>query len=286
MRPWLLVTILVAAAVILMVVREVRLLRTIDSLQAGKRQFLAHEEAANARLDQAETRLEALQSQVVLAGNPSSSVAANSEVQNRIASFETQLQEFQRALAAAPRRSKVPAYDPTRPPEPGSETELPVSRAPKRSWGTEQVLGPPDTDRAGDIPTAWASRQPDGGAEWLSLGFDRPVDLAEVRVRETYNPGAITKLTAVVNNQEVVLWEGAAAGGEAPRDFVVPVMGNVQAQSVIVHLDTARVSGWNEIDAVELVGRDGSRQWATSVNASSTYAEPAGQETFRASTLP
>ena len=40
-----------------------------------------------------------------------------------------------------------------------------------------------------------------------------------------------------------------------------------------IHLDTTRVPGWNELDAVELVGRDGSRQWATSADASSTYAE-------------
>jgi len=41
-----------------------------------------------------------------------------------------------------------------------------------------------------------------------------------------------------------------------------------------VYLDRRRVPGWNEIDAVELVGRDGSRQWATSAIASSSYAEP------------
>ena len=41
-----------------------------------------------------------------------------------------------------------------------------------------------------------------------------------------------------------------------------------------LHLDTTRVSGWNEIDAVELIGRDGSRQWATSAKASSSYAGP------------
>jgi hypothetical protein len=34
------------------------------------------------------------------------------------------------------------------------------------------------------------------------------------------------------------------------------------------------VPGWNEIDAVELIGRDGSHQWAKQASASSTYAEP------------
>jgi hypothetical protein len=98
-------------------------------------------------------------------------------------------------------------------------------------------------------------------------------DLAQVRMRETYNPGAISKVTAMVNGAEVVLWEGTAAKGKGIRDFVVSVSGGIQANSVIVHLDTTRVSSWPEIEAVELVGRDGSRQWATSANASSTYAE-------------
>jgi hypothetical protein len=43
-------------------------------------------------------------------------------------------------------------------------------------------------------------------------------------------------------------------------------------KSIKVYLDTSLIQGWEEIDAVELVGRDGSRQWAKDVNASSTYA--------------
>jgi hypothetical protein len=43
---------------------------------------------------------------------------------------------------------------------------------------------------------------------------------------------------------------------------------------VKVYLDTARVPGWNEIDAVQIIGRDGSQQWAKHATASSTYAEP------------
>ena len=39
-----------------------------------------------------------------------------------------------------------------------------------------------------------------------------------------------------------------------------------------VELDTNRSNGWNEIDAVELVGPDG-RQWAAHARASSSYAD-------------
>jgi len=233
-------------------------------------------------LETAESKLDSIRANASGIASPTSQVtAAAPESQSRIAALQAQVRRLQTALARVPRGPTVPEYDPTQPPPPAElETVAgPQTNAiPKRSWGTEQVLGAPDTERAGDVPTAWASREPDGGPEWLATGFDQEVDIAEVRIRETYNPGAISKVTAVANGQEVVLWEGAAQGGAAPRDFVVRPTSNVRASSVVVHLDTARVPGWNEIDAVELVGRDGSRQWATSANASSTYAERSGNE--------
>ena len=64
--------------------------------------------------------------------------------------------------------------------------------------------------------------------------------------------------------------EGA---GVAPVERVFPVSGAISASGVRVYLDTQRVPGWNEIDAVELVGRDGSRQWAAHARASSSFAD-------------
>lgn len=151
----------------------------------------------------------------------------------------------------------------------------PQAQSGRRSWGEEQATGPPDTFRAGDIPSAWASRLPDGGEEWLNLGYSNSVYVAEVRVRETYNPGAISKVAAVLpNGSEQVIWEGVTEAGEAPIEKVFPVTGNIYAKGVKVYLDTRRVPGWNEIDAVELVGRDGSRQWASQASASSSFADP------------
>ena len=144
----------------------------------------------------------------------------------------------------------------------------------RRSWGEEQATGAPDTHQAGDISTAWASKAPDGGEEWLNLDYSNHVYLAEVRVRETYNPGAISKVAAVLpNGQEQTIWEGVTEPGEAPIEKVFPVSGNIYAKGVKVYLDTRRVPGWNEIDAVELVGRDGTRQWASQASASSSYAD-------------
>ena len=138
----------------------------------------------------------------------------------------------------------------------------------------EQATGPPDTLAADDLPTAWASREPDAGEEWLKLEYERDVQIAAVRVRETYNPGAVSKVVAVIEGgAEIVLWEGTEPPGEAPVEVEFPVTQVVVAKSVKIYLDKRRVPGWNEIDAVELVGHDGSRQWAQGATASSTYAE-------------
>jgi hypothetical protein len=148
-----------------------------------------------------------------------------------------------------------------------------VTNGNKRGWGPEQMTGAPDTFQAGDISTAWAPMAQDGGTEWAALDFERAVEIAEVRVRETYNPGAISKITALLpNGSETVLWEGVEPPAEAPVDMSFSVPPGTVASSVKVYLETSRVPGWNEIDAVELVGRDGSRQWARHAKVSSSYA--------------
>lgn len=162
------------------------------------------------------------------------------------------------------------------PPAARGEVGMPPPGAPRHGWGPEQATGEPDTMRAGDIQTAWAALRPDDGTEWLKLGFQREVTVAEVRVRETFNPGAVSKVVAIPggDEEEVLLWQGLDLTREAPASFVVKVPADkeVKAKVVKVYLETGRVQGWNEIDAVELVGRDGSRQWAATASASSSFA--------------
>jgi hypothetical protein len=155
----------------------------------------------------------------------------------------------------------------------GPQVQPRVSDA-RRSWSPEQATGERDTLQGGDMQTAWASRTPDGGPEWLLLGYEQAVRIAEVRVWETYNPGALTKVTALLDDDtEVTLWEGQDLTTQTPGEFVVPVEGDVQAKRVKLYLDSAGHPGWNEIDAVELVAKDGTRQWANTAGASTSYAD-------------
>lgn len=184
-------------------------------------------------------------------------------VTGRVHALEQHLTALSQAVAAVSQTGRLPIPGDGKPPG-----------APRRAWGPEQATGPADTPAAGDFSTAWAAREPDGGDEWLLLEYETPVSLAEVHVYESYNPGAISKLTTfLADGSEVTIWQGTESEATAPvaRIFAVPFA--AQSNVVKIYLDTKRVTGWNEIDAVELVGRDGSRQWAKQATASSTYAE-------------
>jgi len=109
------------------------------------------------------------------------------------------------------------------------------------------------------------------------VSFARAVPVAELRIRETQNPGAIRRVAALFGKRrEKTLWEGREPEIAAPGDFVVKTSGKVVARTFAIYLDTARRKGFEGIDAVELVGRDGSRQWAGESAASSSYATVGG----------
>lgn len=138
------------------------------------------------------------------------------------------------------------------------------------SWHARQAIGPPDA-QPGDHANAWASQAADGGQEWLLLHYDQAVAAREVRIHENHNPGAVAKVTAVDDQgQETELWVGVAPAKPEPHVFTVTVP-PVKTRRLKIYLDTARIPGWNEIDAVELVGIDGKRQWAVDARASTSY---------------
>ena len=159
-------------------------------------------------------------------------------------------------------------------------------RAREPAWSAGQAVGEPDTMNAGDQRTAWAPATADGGTEWLQLGYEKSVEVAQVKVRETCGAGCIAKVAAVLENgAEVVIWQGRESAGDGIVDAPFNAPPGLSARGVKVYLDTARVPGWNEIDAVELIGRDGSHQWAKTASASSSYGGGGELSGFRKSTL-
>jgi hypothetical protein len=151
-----------------------------------------------------------------------------------------------------------------------------VQRA-KRNWGPEQATGEPDTDAAGDIVTAWASASQDGQEEWLMTEYENFVTPTAVLVHETYNPGALFRVTVFKpDGEEVEVWKGAdptpTESGLGVSE--IPVKVNFKTNRVKIYLDSPSVPGWNEIDAVGLRDKAKTTQWAVAAEASSTYAPP------------
>ncbi|MEY2407642.1 MAG: hypothetical protein QOF48_312 [Verrucomicrobiota bacterium] len=258
-----------AALLALMGLQEVRFRRTLAALHG---EIATRTAEADANLGASDGKPDELREAIRQLSQARAELAA---AQNRLAVMTDpmrQVRPHMPMVANGPRFN--PGFDSASATDPGFNPS--IDRAPAgRAWGEEQATGPPDTFQAGDISTAWASKAQDRGEEWLHLDFSNLVELAEVRVRETHNPGAISRVAAVLpNGQEILIWEGVEIPGVAPIDRVFSVNTSVSANGVRVYLDTARIPGWNEIDAVEMVGRDGSRQWAAHARASSSYADP------------
>ena len=144
----------------------------------------------------------------------------------------------------------------------------------KRNWSPEQATGAPDTPQAGDRSTAWASQTPDGDREWLKLEYAEPVVATRIDVYETYNPGAVERITVVTSRGEVEVWRGKASVlSEGKRVFRIDVVMTEPIREVTLYLDSPAVPGWNEIDAVGLVEAGGKTHWATEATASGTYGQ-------------
>jgi hypothetical protein len=153
--------------------------------------------------------------------------------------------------------------------------DLKTTPKPNRNWGPEQVTGAPDTLQAGDVATAWASRTPDDQDEWLLLEYARPVVPKEILVHETFNPGAVTRATAFrLDGTEVEVWKGKdPSAGKDIGVSVLPVKEKFLTNRIKIYIESTKVPGWNEIDAVGLKDANGKTVWARGVEASSTYAE-------------
>jgi hypothetical protein len=127
------------------------------------------------------------------------------------------------------------------------------------SYHFMRATGVPDTEGYGDRYTAWASKETDSGIEWLDLQFDKPVNATQVKIRQTYNPGAIIKIElfdeknvahSIFQGPDMTKYKPSSIGWlNAAFDKTT-----YKTQRVKITLATNTVPGWNEIDAVQLLG--------------------------------
>jgi hypothetical protein len=138
---------------------------------------------------------------------------------------------------------------------------------PEGSYQAIQATGVPNpVGEKMDSPYSWCPAQKDAGPEWLTLTYDQPVETSTITIHGNYAPSAVIRIVKVTDGKEVELWSGAPSsqiGLPAP----------VTLQSIKLYLDTGKVTGWNQIDAVELRTADGKKHWATTATASSSWSK-------------
>jgi hypothetical protein len=125
------------------------------------------------------------------------------------------------------------------------------------AYSGNQATGAPNVERYGDDGKAWAPKSPDGGIEWLDLTFPKPVFATEVRIRESCGSGAVIKVeTFDDKGAPHVVWAGNDPTKELNYFLVKFDKATYKTDRVKVTLATNVVPGWNEIDAVQLVGKE------------------------------
>jgi hypothetical protein len=113
-----------------------------------------------------------------------------------------------------------------------------------------QATGPPESPDA-DSRTAWAVREADGGLEWLRVKFVLPGCMRRIRIHENLTPGGVIQIVAVgEDGRRSPVWEGTDL---ALPWFEADLKSEV-AQELVIVVDTRKHAGWEEIDAVELIG--------------------------------
>ena len=125
------------------------------------------------------------------------------------------------------------------------------------SWSAMQAAGAPDTSTCGDQITAWASAS-SYGKDWLLLTYDQPVIPTRIAIYQTYHPGAVSQVEVVDEggNSTTVYEADPGIVSQCPYllEFEVKEVDTL-VRSIRITIDQSNHNGWNEIDAVQLIGK-------------------------------
>jgi len=125
-------------------------------------------------------------------------------------------------------------------------------------YSASQATNAPNVPSHADHPKAWAPKLADAGDEWLELTYAPPFRAAGIQVIQSFNPGAIMRLEVIDEaGAASTVWTGPDLTPYAARTIGILRVAFPPTERPIarvrVTLDTRRVAGWNEIDAVRLI---------------------------------
>lgn len=126
------------------------------------------------------------------------------------------------------------------------------------SYSASQATGAPNVVGFGDNGNAWCPKEDDGGIERLEVGFAKPVNATEIRIRQNAGPGAIIKVELIDEAGGAhAVYEGVDSATYDQFNFWFKKSFDktpYKAKGAKITLATNAVRGWNEIDAVQLIG--------------------------------
>ena len=125
-------------------------------------------------------------------------------------------------------------------------------------WSAHQVIGLPDTEHCGDFQSAWASAGSDS-VEWVALKYSTAVHVTTVNIVQSFNPNQVVKVE--LNNAHgdvLAIYEKAPIAVDQPCPYTLSIFIDQTSalyDAVRITVDQSILGlGWNEIDAVELIG--------------------------------
>ena len=145
-------------------------------------------------------------------------------------------------------------------------------RATPDAYQAVQATGPANISESGiDSALAWCPNKENEGAEWIELRYTQPALTTELRIHASFNPGAIVRVLAGPAEGELrQIWSGISP--TTPLQ-IISLSPPVEITRIKLELDTSKVSGWNQIDAVARVDQAGASTWASSATSSSYWGD-------------
>lgn len=143
----------------------------------------------------------------------------------------------------------------------GFSTEMMASGT-TLEWKAIQVLGKPNKlPMSGGSVCAWQPSTPDNpNEEWIKVAFDTLMPIRQVAVGENFGQGCVTKIFAYDEQDgEHQIYENSlppAPGSGKVLTAIMSEMTPYRVKAVKVVLVTARVRGWNQIDAIGISQSD------------------------------
>jgi hypothetical protein len=126
------------------------------------------------------------------------------------------------------------------------------------NWAASQATGVPNVEECGDNGLAWASKSYNT-IEWIELTFDIPVKPTEINIYQSFNPSQVAQLEIITSEGEAitVVTEAPQKVSFCPDVYSIELEldKDILINRVRITVDQSVLGlGWNEIDAVELVG--------------------------------